>query len=276
MRYSLHLTTNCNLRCVYCYENKASGQPPKNFVITQAEIDQRMADILKRDDCSELELLGGEVFLYPDIVQYVFEKYAKQFNFIVTTNGTIRSEAIDKMLAKYQPLVGISLDDPQTVEWQRAGIDFERVLANAEYWRTITRVLICAVLTPQNICRIKETFDFYVLEHGFKTIHFGCVEEWMNAYYWQVYEQEVERLIRSTPPDILRRVTLSPWKYYAVNKKEFIYENGVEKLERCNPAKMDMSPYRLSRYAGYCLYCRRIGVEPIPLIPEGVEVVNAA
>jgi uncharacterized protein len=274
MRYSLHLTNNCNLRCAYCYENKAAGGRYKKFVMEQAEIEQKMADIMKRADCDELELLGGEVFLYPDKVQYIFDKYAGHFAFILTTNGTIRNETIDRMLAKYKPLVGVSLDDPQTVSRQRAGIDFEQVLANAKYWRSITRTLICAVITPQNIRRIKETFDFYVLEHGFQTIHFGCVEEWMNDYYWQVYQQEVERLILGTAPDTLRQATVSPWKYYSVSKKEYVYENGVEKLERLDSSKIELSTYRKFRYAGYCLYCQRIGVTPVPLIPDGIEVVN--
>ncbi|GBR73538.1 hypothetical protein NO1_0897 [Candidatus Termititenax aidoneus] len=240
----------------------------------EIEINQRMTDILSRGDCDELELIGGEVFLYPDKVRYIFSKYGDCFGFILTTNGTIRNEAIDKMLAKYKPTIGVSLDDPQTVKRQRDGIDFEQVLANAKYWRSITRVVICAVINPQNIRRIKETFDFYVLEHGFKTIHFGCVEEWMNDYYWQVYQQEVERLILATSPDTLRQVTVSPWKYYSVNKKEYICENGLEKVEKLDSTKMELSAYRKFRYAGYCLYCQRIGATPAPLIPAGVEVVN--
>jgi sulfatase maturation enzyme AslB (radical SAM superfamily) len=259
---------------VYCYENKAAGGQHKSFVMDEIEIDQRMTDILSRGDCDELELIGGEIFLYPDKVRYVFSKYGDCLGFILTTNGTIRNEAINKILGKYKPTIGVSLDDPRTVERQRVGIDFEQVLANAKYWRSITRVVICAVITPQNIRRIKETFDFYVLEHGFKTIHFGCAEEWMNAYYWQVYLREVERLIMSTPPDILRQATVSPWKYYSVNRKEYVYENGVEKVERLDPTKMELSAYRESRYAGYCLYCQRIGVTPVPLIPDGVEVVS--
>lgn len=274
MRYSLHITNNCNLRCVYCYEDDKLDKARRQFVISRAEIDQRIAEILAKGDCAELELLGGEIFLYPDLISYIFTKYSEYFAFILTTNGTIRNAEIDALLARYKPTVGVSLDDPVTVERQRLGVDFAKVLANAKFWRQQTKVLITAVITPQNIRRIKETFDFYILEQGFDGIHFGCVEEWMNPYYWTVYQREALRLIRNTERSVLRRVVCSPWKEYAVSKKEFVFEDGVEKLEIFNPNKMELDDYRRAKHAVHCAYCERLGLEPAPLVPEGVLVVE--
>jgi hypothetical protein len=53
-----------------------------------------------------------------------------------------------------------------------------------------------------------------------------------------------------------------------------VYEDGLEKVEIFNPGRMELSAYALAKYAGYCLYCERLGLEPKPLIPEGVEVVG--
>ena len=274
MRYSLHLTNNCNLRCTYCYEDGKEDKNYKHFVISPEEADRRLQSIIADGQCAELELLGGEIFLYPEIVKYIFVNYHKYFSWLITTNGTVRNAEIDGLIAQYKPFIGVSLDDPQTINLQRIGIDFDRVLANAKYWRTLTTVGIAAVITPLNIHRLKETFDFYILEHNFRIIHFGCVEEWMNDYYWEVYKQETARLIENTEPAILREVHISPWKQHSVSKKEFIYEDGIEKVEIFNPAKMDLSAYNEAKYAGYCLYCKKIGVEPLPPIPAGVELVT--
>jgi sulfatase maturation enzyme AslB (radical SAM superfamily) len=263
------------LRCVYCYEDDKVDKFRRDFVISFEEIDSKVNTILSKNDCTELELLGGEIFLYTDKVKYIFDKYHQCFPVLITTNGTIRSREIDEMIAHYRPVIGVSLDDPQTVSRQRVGIDFERALANAKHWSSLTRTYICAVINPTNIHRIRETFDFYILEQGcFHGIHFGCVEEWMNEYYWQAYEKEAERLLSSVPLEVLRKISISPWNHYGVNKKEYVYEEGIEKIEMFNPAKMDLSRYRRARYAGYCCYCKRLGLTPDPLIPAGVEIVS--
>ncbi|GBR73925.1 radical SAM/SPASM domain-containing protein [Candidatus Termititenax aidoneus] len=274
MRYSLHITNNCNLRCTYCYEDNKIDRQRKQFVISFEEIDEKINEILAHGNCDELELLGGEIFLYMDKVSYLIEKYHNKFAIIITTNGTIRNAEIDELIAKYRLGIGVSLDDPQTISKQRIGIDFERVLANAKHWNTLTNVAITAVITPLNIRRIKETFDFYVLEQGFRTIHFGCVEEWLNDYYWEIYKKEVLRLIQATDLKILQQVTISPWKYHVPSHKKIIIEDGIEKMEIFDNNQIELCSYRKAIYACYVAYCEKLGKKPEPMIPEGVQVVT--
>jgi uncharacterized protein len=274
MRYSLHITNNCNLRCTYCYEDDKQNIRRKQFVISFAEIDEKLKKIKSYGNCHRLELLGGEVLLYPDRLKYILENYYKNLNISITTNGMVRSKEIDGLINKYKPEINVSLDDPQTTVRQRIGIDFDRVLENAKYWRTITWVGICAVINPLNIRRIKETADFYLIEHGFPCLHLGLVEECMNDYYWDLYKKEAARLITSLPTSILQQAIISPWKYYKANKKEFIYEDGIEKVEIFNNKKLALSQYQKTKYELYCLYCKRLGNIPEPMIPDGVEVVE--
>lgn len=275
MRYSLHITNNCNLRCTYCYEDDKFEKNHKNFVISFSEIDEKINKILDYGNCDELELLGGEIFLYFDKVQYIFEKYSNCLsNIVITTNGTIRNDRIDELLRAYRPFIGVSLDDPQTIEKQRIGINFKQVLENAKYWNSLTSVCIAAVLNPLNLQRIKETFDFYILQEGFKKIHFGCVEEWMNDHYWYIYKREVARLIQNIDQKILAQVVLSPWESYDVFKKEYLYEDGVEKMQIFNNHKVEISKYLEARYYCYCLYCEQLGLSAGPMVPEGVEIVS--
>jgi sulfatase maturation enzyme AslB (radical SAM superfamily) len=274
MRYSLHITNNCNLHCTYCYEDNKIEKDRKSFVVSFMEIDQKLQEILSRGNCNELELLGGEIFLYPDKVKYIFENYHKCFPFILTTNGTIRNAAIDELIALYRPRIGVSLDDPNTVTRQRLGIDLNYVLSNAKSWQKVTDIIIAAVINPLNIRRIKETFDFYILEHGFRSIHFGCVEEWMNDFYWDIYKKEVARLIQNTDISVLQQTGISPWKWYSANNKEIIFEDGIEKIEIFNTEEVCLSQYQQAMHYGHQLYCARVGTTPQPLVPAGVRVVE--
>jgi hypothetical protein len=122
---------------------------------------------------------------------------------------------------------------------------------------------------------MKETFDFYVIEHGFKTIHFGCVEEWMNDYYWNIYLREAKRLIQTTTAEVLSQTNLSPWGAHIVSKKNFIYEDGIEKVEIFNNNEVELTAYFRAKYKAYCLYCEKLGITPAPMIPAGVKVVNS-
>jgi MoaA/NifB/PqqE/SkfB family radical SAM enzyme len=277
MLYALHITNRCNLRCVYCYEDNNVEEPGwQQFVMTPAEIDQKIAAILHCGDCTDLELIGGEVFLYPELVQYVFDKYHEYFpRMRIQTNGMCRNAAIDVLLDKYKPRVAVSLDDPQTVCRQRVGINFEQVLQNARDWRRLTEVSITATLNPLNLRRIKETFDFYGLEQGFRLVHFNLAEDWLNDYYWAIYHEEVLRLIETSDLEVLRWYEISPWKYHEICRKEFVFENTVKKVERYNQQEITLYKYIQAQYAGYVAYCRRLGEEPKPLVSDRVNVVPA-
>ena len=241
MLYSIHLTNKCNLRCFYCYEDERNEV---EFTISIKELDDRMKWITERGDCTDIELLGGEVFLFPDILQYIFDNYGKDYKYIITTNGTIRNDQIDAMIQQYQPGIGVSLDYPGNVEEFRVGLNLQKALDNAHAWRKWTTVGICCVIHPYNADKVKETFDFYVKEHGFKTIHFGIVEEWYQSErQWAQYMDEVKRLIDSVDIETLSKVTISPWTRLSKGKKEIINEDGVEKVEIFTDQPAERSPY---------------------------------
>lgn len=213
-------------------------------------------------------MLGGEVFLFLDKIEYIFAKYHDRFSFIITTNGSINNQRIIDLIKRYKPFVSISLDDPLTTEQQRVGLNFENALNNALAWQKLTMTSIACTLNPLNISRIKEIFDFYIIKYHFPSIHFGCVEEWMNDYYWEKYIKEAKRLIDTTDIEILKTTSLSPWKNYNPFKKIIIYENGIEKMEIFDNSRADNSPYQQAKYLVHCYYCQKTGIPPSPQPPE--------
>ena len=201
MRYTVHITDKCNLKCFYCYEDTKTGH-----VESIEEIDKRFQWIKEKGDCDSVELIGGETFLCADIVEHILNNYSDQYTFVISTNGTIRNKKIDELIATFKPELGVSLDDPLTCARFRRGLNFDVVLQNAKDWSKVTSMCIDCVIHPYNLARIKETFDFYTQEHGFSCIHFGVVEEWMHDLHWDKYVKEVKRLIDSTPVEVLKRV----------------------------------------------------------------------
>ncbi|EAI0948192.1 radical SAM protein [Campylobacter coli] len=92
----LYLTDACNFDCDYCYQKNDRDRLTKNTYITESEINEFFKDLIKRepDKPSTVVIFGGEPFLNPDIVYYIFDltdkityHTNKRFNLSLTTNG---------------------------------------------------------------------------------------------------------------------------------------------------------------------------------------------
>lgn len=97
-KYNYHfiLSYDCNLRCVYCYENEVLNGPnslPKNR-ITKEQIDRALDIIIENDKNIKgnkiISLYGGEPFLSEnfELIKYLVEKGSRLgYTFSATTNG---------------------------------------------------------------------------------------------------------------------------------------------------------------------------------------------
>jgi len=254
MRHSLHITNRCNLRCFYCYEDDKDTSSFIPYVATVPEALQRAENMIVHGAHS-IEIIGGEPLLYPDIVQKVLETFSTRCSFCITTNGMINNEQIEHILMRFSPTVHVSVDDPVTTHRFRRGSDLNRILQHAHTWSMLTDVTIHNVLHPHNFQHMQESFVFYVRHHGFKTLGFGVVEEWMSPFYWKKYIEGGKEVIDMMTEKEMRSVHISPWAEYAPFDKEIIYSHGgkVELEEIFHPVDTDDSPYGLSKreLAGY-------------------------
>lgn len=112
--YSIWVTTDCNLRCTYCYE----GQNKK-----QTYIDRNVADKIidfivdqEKSDTEELSIdfHGGEPFLNFRILEYFVDNLNSRLNkkiyYGLTTNAIIMNEDIIKFLEEKIDDITVSLD----------------------------------------------------------------------------------------------------------------------------------------------------------------------
>lgn len=111
-RVEIFVTSKCSLQCEKCIAYIPYFTKPEHEPIEMLKAD---ADLLfsKVDCVRKYKILGGEAFLYPNIIEYVdyvFEKYRNRIGSIrVGTNGTISpSKELLEMLKRNRVIVDIS------------------------------------------------------------------------------------------------------------------------------------------------------------------------
>lgn len=83
----IEVCTVCNLRCVHCY----NGEQPERFMSVQDF--QTVCEKLSAYGIQQVQLIGGEPFCHPDIMQ-ITETAAGAFSGVeIFTNGTLLTEA---------------------------------------------------------------------------------------------------------------------------------------------------------------------------------------
>lgn len=123
----LHLTTNCNLNCSYCYNKRNIG------TIVDMTTDQwfRVLDILSNNYFNYVVFTGGEVMLRDDITELVRYSKKKNFHLHILSNGTIE---IPEEIIQYADAVEISLDSfqPQMNAGVRKGSEKYEIVKKLE------------------------------------------------------------------------------------------------------------------------------------------------
>ena len=104
----IELCTDCNLRCLHCY-NEASAQgirmSPEDF--------QLVCQRLQEADIRDIQLIGGEPFLHPDLHE-ILEAAAKRFRRIeIFTNGTLLNDAWCRILRALNIRLALSVYSAQ-------------------------------------------------------------------------------------------------------------------------------------------------------------------
>jgi uncharacterized protein len=114
--FIIWMTTDCNMNCTYCYE----GRDKKHINISEDILQQTLLFIQKymasyQDEELVVDFHGGEPLLQYDKVIYAVktlrEKYGEGIRFGITTNGTIMTDNVLKLLTnEFDYSLTVSLD----------------------------------------------------------------------------------------------------------------------------------------------------------------------
>lgn len=231
---SLCLTHNCNLDCIYCYQEHNSGIH-MSFATAQKVIDW-IFDNKPDGTCGiEFGFIGGEPLLefelIKKIVAYVRGKHTDEpYIFYATTNGTILSDEMKEWFTANhnQFVLGLSLDGAKlTHDYNRSNsfdrIDFEFFLRN---WPDQG---VKMTLSEMSLKHLAENIEF-IHSLGFKEI--GGVNLFEGAFDWGD-----ERFVKELIPQLEKIV-----EYYVehddipldqmMNKALYLCENTERKNKK--------------------------------------------
>jgi len=147
----LFLTSNCNLRCKYCYERMDSDKNIENVSMSRDTASAAIDFLLSNSrELNRVKILffGGEPLLNMPLLEFILE-YAskiayeneKTITYSITTNGTIYNEKISSIINKYNIRVLLSFDGPPAIQDKmRPFVDetgsHEVVLRNIQRYRS--------------------------------------------------------------------------------------------------------------------------------------------
>lgn len=109
----LEITQICNFRCVHCYEGK------KNKSVMPLDAIQRIIDEFVENEINHIQIIGGEPFLHPDIIEVLSYCVGKFKMFSIYTNASVLPTGILTVLNRLDARVYVSLNSDVEEEFDK-------------------------------------------------------------------------------------------------------------------------------------------------------------
>jgi radical SAM protein with 4Fe4S-binding SPASM domain len=173
----LHLTTKCNLRCPYCYNQehrfqfiqltskKVAKEGPREHQSEGTKEDFfRVIDEAAKLGFNQVKITGGEALLNKDALDIAARARSHGMSVNLLTNATLITEELARRMAEVVSTVSISLDsaDPEEHDAVRGRGTHAKVLGAIKMLREagMNRIHLNSVVTPVNMNSVEEFLDF--------------------------------------------------------------------------------------------------------------------
>lgn len=188
----LGLTNRCNLSCPYCFVDQNSQD--MTYEIAEQAIQWLISN--KNNKKMQVNFFGGEPLLkFDDIIKPIVEKYYKDINFGITTNGMLLTEDVVDFLYQHNMSVLLSFDGIEQVQnTQRPaknGDSFKQILNNIPYFLVrYPQATMRATITKNSIPYLYDSM-LMAEELGFAKIVFcpNAYENWSVEEANNLFEQ---------------------------------------------------------------------------------------
>ena len=193
---TLNVTQICNLKCTYC---AAGGDGTYGDPVTRIQVEKTLPQLkfflekLPNGSPFNLSFVGGEPFLYPEgmkaIYDYVESESASRgisCKYMVTTNGTLITDAVVEMLKTMKIHVTVSLDgDAEINDTVRPGKDGKSSTAQTlngikklvSIRSCLASIGISGVYSSQNLNVKKSYLFFKTLKADWYEFNFSYTEK---------------------------------------------------------------------------------------------------
>lgn len=189
---SVHVTDDCNFRCVYCRYSCRTRRDDLSLN-TIFEFIQSAAE----ENLKTLTITGGEPLLKWGLCRQIIEEgNRRNLKVSLLTNGALITPQIAKFLGEKGVEVQVSLDtiDLEIFRFLR-GNTFEEVISGIRHLvsQGVTVIISC-LINKKNIDSVEELINFTCKE-GIKGIHFPLLEKGGRAEAcWEDLDVSVEEL----------------------------------------------------------------------------------
>ena len=179
MIFTIYLTTDCNFKCTYCYENF------KQHLTLKEDDAFKIVDYIMNftQDKVSIVFLGGEPLLQKNvifsIINYINSNYAdRKVNYMMTTNASLINKEVLEMLEDENFQLRISIDGNRyTHELNRKSKNgiryFDKILHNlGELKRRNIRYTARMTVTNETLPYLYENIKWFT-ENNIKSIFIG-------------------------------------------------------------------------------------------------------
>ncbi len=202
-----NLSNTCNLECIMCdgwsssrIRRRIEKMPP-----LKSKYQERFLEEIREfiPHLTRAFFIGGEPFLI-GVFYSLWEAMVEatpEARLIVQTNGTVLNDRIRALIERGNFCFNISIDSirKETFENIRVGANFERTMANLEYFAdyarrkgTFVNLTVCPI--QQNWKEIPEIVDF-AMKHGI-SLYFNTVFIPDTCSLFGLGKEEIDRIIR--------------------------------------------------------------------------------
>lgn len=178
----LGLTNKCNLNCSYCFVSQ--NEQEMSLEIAEQALQWLKSNNENNEELPTVGFFGGEPLLkFNDIIKPLVEKYSKEFNWSITTNGMLLNEDIVDFLYKYDIIPLLSFDGVPEIQNKQRSNSFNTILKNIPYLLLrFPNTTMRATVTKDSIPYLYDTV-LMAEELGFKHIFFceNAFENWEKS-----------------------------------------------------------------------------------------------
>lgn len=197
---NIYITTNvtCNLRCIYCYEEKTSNEI---FDVELAK--ERLFKLLseKTGGSTIVNFHGGEPFLVFSRIRELCEWIWAQdldepYLFFATTNGTLVHGEIQDWLSRnrYRFIAGLSLDGNRDMQNMNRSNSFDKIDIDffASTWPDQGVKMTVSPLSIEQLASGVEFIHSKGIHHIL--VNLAYMVDWNDPKYARIYQRELKKL----------------------------------------------------------------------------------
>jgi len=200
---SLCLTHDCNLHCVYCYQQHDSGRK-MSLETAKRCIDWIFDNVPQKLDAVEIQFIGGEPLLefemIKEIIRYTDNKKPRyKYIFFATTNGTVLNAEMKQWLLEHKRhfYLGLSLDGAKDTHDHNRSNSFD--LIDIDFFRnTWPDQGVKMTLTEYSLSHLARDIK-YIHSLGFSDIRgvnlFEGNFNWDNEEYIKTLIPQLQELV---------------------------------------------------------------------------------